>query len=76
VLARFSLTPAASLDESRNTGDADLPRWFSWLQKLCPTTTSDSATVGRFVRVVGPEGVDEAREVAAGGLLMDAGPGT
>ena len=38
-------------------------------------TTFDSATVGRVVRVVGPDGVDGAGEVAGGGFPMDAGLG-
>ena len=50
------------------------PLHFS--RKSCPTTTFDFAMVGRVVRVVGPEGVDGAGVVAAGGFPMDARPGT
>jgi hypothetical protein len=46
-------------------------------QKRSRRAMSDSATVGRIVRVVRPGGRRrKAREVAAGGFLMDAGPGT
>jgi hypothetical protein len=52
-------------------------RCFSRLGKLCPTTTADSATVGRVVRVVRPEDVSMEREKSLlAGFLMDAVPGT
>ena len=48
---------------------------FSRLCKSCPTTTAHSATVGR-VWGVRPGVSAAAREVAAGGVLMDARRGT
>ena len=49
---------------------------FSRLRKSCPTTTADSATVGRVCESYDRRVSTEAREVAAGGFLMDAGRGT
>ncbi|MGB0091333.1 MAG: hypothetical protein WBP81_02165, partial [Solirubrobacteraceae bacterium] len=49
---------ASLTDESRTAGGVDLKLLLLAVAEIVPTTMSDSATVGRVVRVVRPEGVD------------------
>jgi hypothetical protein len=48
--------------------------WFSRLRQSCRTATSDFATVGSFVRVVRPEGVDRSARCRCGRLPYGCWP--
>jgi hypothetical protein len=66
--------PLFHKDEPRNTGDADLPSLLSRFRSRARRRRPTSATTAELCE---PRRVAaEAREVAAGGFLMDAGPGT
>jgi len=64
---------ALSASTNRATPVRPISLWcFSRSRKSYPTMTTGSATVGRVVRVVGPE----AGDGSASGLVTDARPGT
>ena len=67
---------AAGRDESHNAGGAGLVLLLLAVGEVVPDDDGGLRDGRQSVRVVRPRVSPEAREVAAGGLLMDAGRGT